>query len=1265
MTLAQSSHVIPTPSTKSPGLTPSPQVVRHKLRASPFPFSPTVSKDLSSPRSAGNTGSKVAKAVYLFSNLADEAGASTSDRLETPATSSFYIETSPNSSPFVKCLPNSPRIEPSSSSNTSLTVEPVVDTLHRDPAEQQQHDGETLQVGISSPSPTTIHTKSARGAECYLPPLNTMEEALDVPASAFSDLTASPAAADCVEKAPFNPENGPAGNEKACLRVRDQETWAQADSQPGSPPAQNFANTTIAQTTFHQSSRTSMPNGDIQLPIPQRGFGKSEDQESRLSWEAHRALLDELELLDSPPHIHARFHHDEIEASDNRHQMLVANDDLAGDTPELRKPLLGDLGKTSRIPLNQDESGDTASHQDQRDLSLLSKEMVEQGVNQRSQTNPALSSNRLTWHSQDDLQDSSDGDRSVANGAMLFDLIDMVDTPASPIINARPRDSRLDRTAIWIKSTMNENGSIPELPASPHEGHVAATPLSLVSTSGTTARPAQLEHQRGFETLQQYVVEEEAASVDHMADMNDHFSTREPTLGSDGDPVAAGIRAIDSRRDPDRSLSLHMSPAQPNSERLGRSFSQRARTNQQAVEKVRRIPGRLKIPEAQSRSITRQSRDSLKLLESRRGQNRHDNEQAASSQLDTSRSRQVVESDRKNAATNMSRSQTSEDDQVSKQVDPSDRTRHHVGRMGKNWDGVDVPSDDEEVASVTTCKRMTLRRMSDFAVHATPRRASRPLPGKLSRLGPETYTTPSRLERPLMRLSSSQSSHNVQKSVRPDGRLRRPAESKLPPTPPSHGGYSTHRSGAVQQDISDGPNKWNFDILGTSFTLPPEGGARTTLGALSSDAHNDEARSASHPRKGSLTDTGTQQEAEAVIKRNPPTRTITSSKEGASFKPLKLQTLSSAFSTPRRLAVSTTETSPRTIVSELWTPAQSNPAGSALTDETRVSVPLPSRAAPDVGIRPGQRSAGDSRQGQGAIPPHREIFRDSSRYCARLNSREHHQASHDSTSHLQSRSHSTPDDHRFLDNQTQLGAHHDRRRPMDPFSSAEQSQRQQQHMADASRHVSDASVPGFEISFQLTEPQMAPNVQQGTLLEFGLRVHIKPSKPAPSGEAWTPRPPSLEYGDSSLGSSRREASLSHLPQFEYDNLSASDMSRVQEEAQEHLYRTITLPKQRTSRLNAGGVDPNSSFNSTAVSDTTRSTNSRTYLRAMRLTGSRQLSGSRSVESSNIVDRDQGSNASRPTAARRPSASPGLASPLPYIKRAPPRAASLSTVVLHS
>ncbi|GAC98755.1 hypothetical protein PHSY_006349 [Pseudozyma hubeiensis SY62] len=1271
-TLAQSSHVISTPAINSPGPATSPHVARQKLRASPFPISPTFTKDLSSPRSAGNPGSKVAKAVHLFSNLADEAGASTSNSLETPATSSFYIETSPNSSPFVKYLPSSQKTKPSPSTNGSLIAGSEVDVLHRNLTEQQ-HNGEAFREIIPAPGPVTLHPQSATGTECYLPPFDTLEDTLVIPASAFSDLTASLAIAANEKTEILKQEKDSPRSEKASSHVQDEECLTQADHRPGSPPPREIANILIAQATSHRSSRASMSSGDTRLPATPRSSRDFEVQESKLSWTAHRALLGELELLDSPPHIDTRCHQNGIEGSDNRrHQTLVANEALAGDIPEIWKPSLDDLDETSRSPLQQEEGGDTASHQAKRDSSLLSKERVGQGVNQRTQTHPALLSDRLTWHSQDDLQDSSDSDRSVANGAMLFDLIDMVDTPASPIDNARSRDSRLSRTAIWIKSTMNEFGSIPEQPASPHKGHDAPTPLSLVLTSGTTARPAQIEHQRSLETLQQNVFEEEAASVDHMTD--GRFSTREPTHGPDGDPVAAEIRSLDSRRDPGRSLLPHISPAQPNREIIGRSFSQRARAGQQAVEKVRRTPGRLKIPEARISSSTRQRRDSLKLLDSRRNQNVAGDERTTSLRLDTSRSRHVAETGRKNAVTNMLHSWSATKDEPSIQAVSSDHTKHHVGRMVEDWDGVNMASDDEEVASVATYKRLTLRRTSDFAVHTTPRRESRPLPGKLSRFGaeaPTTQTTPRR-ERPLMRLRSSPSSPVVQKTPLQPGRRTRPAGTKSPPSPPSHGNCPAYRNGTVQQDTSDSSDKRKCDIVRSGLTLPRESALCTDLKGLFSDAQDGKLRSPLRPSDNPLADTATQQENVSVTKRKPPTRTLISGHEEASFRPAKVQTLSSAFSTPRRLAVSTVETSPRTIVSELWTPAQSNPAGSALTDETRVSIPDGSQKAPLAEVRPGQRSWDCLRQYQRAIP--RRVLSDSSRHGARFNSQDQHLASHDSTSHLQPRPHSTPHDHRFLANTT-LGARHNRRRPSDPPSGLKQSNYQRQRTAAASENISDTSVPGFEISFQLTEPQMAPDVQQGTLLEFGLRVHIKPSRSAPFDEAWTLRPPSQACADSSIGSARREASSSRLPQYEYDNLSASDMSRVQEEAQEHLHRTITVPKQRASRINAGGVatqpseytelDPDFSFHSTAVSDTADSPNSRSYLRAMRLTGSQQFTGSRSVGSSSIVDHDRVWVASRRTAARRPIASPGLASPLPYIKRAPPRAASLSAVALHS
>lgn len=354
--------------------------------------------------------------------------------------------------------------------------------------------------------------------------------------------------------------------------------------------------------------------------------------------------------------------------------------------------------------------------------------------------------------------------------------------------------------------------------------------------------------------------------------------------------------------------------------------------------------------------------------------------------------------------------------------------------------------------------------------------------------------------------------------------------------------------------------------------------------------------------------------------------TATPRSESRMLRPLRLASSSSAFSTPRRPDVSVTDTSPRTLASELWTPNTSHPAHSAVTEETSVSRSMQSRSdsaqrrlvTRDGSLR-SDRSSG-ARQYDHVSGRGRSHTMQRSTPAGGFGSRQYIPTPDVQVYSRQPPSHGSNATYRGFRTSSGRQNHH-------PGPGDERLSSQRQPRSPRIRPQAAPTGTGFDISFSLTHPTLTPHVSDaGTMFEFGLRVDITPHH-------------------SSQYHTRVET---HPEQYEFSNLPSEEMSRVQEEAQEFLLQNLVSPAHSERRgllLRRGTGETSyrglsSPFLGTDVD------------RYGEMGGrSRGTSEAHSFRS-DVTDRVGMSPMQR--RARQSSSAAGLASPLPYIKRAPPR-----------
>lgn len=683
---------------------------------------------------------------------------------------------------------------------------------------------------------------------------------------------------------------------------------------------------------------------------------------------------------------------------------------------------------------------------------------------------------------------------------------------------------------------------------------------------------------------------------------------------------------------------------------------------QDVVKEARKAPGRLQIPKHEAdisivarktpgrlimlerhenRKPDRGRRDSLQLLSFRKVANAIAEQQSASDREER-RSELLAIATRSGKLDSALRARIHaglrhpEADTAA----PQSPRQDHVGRMSKDRDIDFDSSDDDEVASVTVGKHLTLKRMSGLTVHSTPRRQLRRLSGKLTRrnvedISPRKSTELSRtlskpllvpsLQQPITRERNAPAKETSGGLESGKGQLCHPVPSTTATPSSSEPVHGSTRARSLHVEALAG--------VPTHSMIVAEGvQLQKILRSGNSIESMDEQYQVGYPPE------------------QPSLSAATPRVEARTLKPLRLASSRSASGTPRRPDVSVTNTTtPHTTPSELWT---LNPANSALTEETSVSRSVESQAHLSSRRRMRDRSVETTETDESQI-------RMPSVYSLHPISREQERRRREAHNHYAEHPAST----RFR--QASLGNSESR---SDHRSNSDREPHRANPETGPSRQGvgSSASMPGFQISFQIQEPQMAPNCPAGTLMEFGFRVLIKPIGDDSTSPAWMLAPSSRPDVDARLRTSERNCPPLNSAQYEYSNLPPSEMNKVQEEAQEYLQRSLTSPRPvghrstseaswRLPSIGLAGVDSGKGLSSPFLGVSSPASSDRPY-REMMLGRSRQSSISHSVMSGMLSPAPR--PAARPvdsaTPFRRRAASAALASPLPYIKRAASR-----------
>ncbi len=257
---------------------------------------------------------------------------------------------------------------------------------------------------------------------------------------------------------------------------------------------------------------------------------------------------------------------------------------------------------------------------------------------------------------------------------------------------------------------------------------------------------------------------------------------------------------------------------------LQRSFSHRSQSQKDPSKPPRKVPGRLHIPSPHQNVDVKVRRQSLELLATRKARAKSPKHEPAA--LDPSSPGPPRK--RSSHFDNALRTWSHPADDEGQSPVRHDRQGDHVGRMAKLWDDTGQSSEEEEVASVTVCKRMTLRRMSGFTVHSTPRHETPPLPlpGKLLRQTGEAFNPQVAVEQVDAGLRSSLVSawHQVDagpsrvqsQARRSDVATKRTAAQPKPTSPDEDMGLASPRLLGEPQTTPTG-----FKPQATGLTLQP------------------------------------------------------------------------------------------------------------------------------------------------------------------------------------------------------------------------------------------------------------------------------------------------------------------------------------------------------------------------------------------------------------------------------------------------------------
>ena len=853
---------------------------------------------------------------------------------------------------------------------------------------------------------------------------------------------------------------------------------------------------------------------------------------------------------------------------------------------------------------------------------------------------------------------------STADKEISSELIDQVRLASTEMGVGGLQDPTRERTACWIKDTLETNkvsgeDSVEYL----NDNADQLSAVSMISPEFAARVPQEdtMAHSAGTMTFgHSGKGKTSGPASEHTADiaLRESLGQSETSAPDETDARSYLHAGQVSATSPKRSESI--APHRQVAQKISRSYSQRTQPDGVIPKRAKNIPGRLKIPQREPEVAISRRRRSLELLGRRRT---NADQQAGSRRFGQKPSRHVMGITRPSNFNEVMSAWSRPARPQTDQMTPPSTTEHRVGQMIKDWSENHLLSEDEEEASVAVCKRMTLRRMSDFTVHSTPRREPRPLPGKLLRQSGKTLP-PEEPRSDVRRMRLVQPVHApavVQQKVSP-GKLKVKQAQRTSVL--DHDNASVPARNAMPRFMREA------DVHDTLPRTPSRSRDEASLATQSTNIDD-----VTEPLEVLRSRESPSVAEECFPLRHSPKRPAQSTHstkrvEAGKLKPLRLQGSQSTFSTPRKPDVSVTTTSPHTILSGLWTPDTSHPAHSALTEETSVSKSTKPRPQ--------------------SVSKHR--VRETSAQQLHVRESTSHTPDEGSTRpslleqhrRRESRCDNVMEDlseaHHFAPRQMSEPSTHvgnlDRSRTSSGLSPLRLSQGDRQghllagHKSTTVRQEQDsrATVPGFEISFQLQEPRMAPHCQDGTLLEFGLRVLIQPTGQHSTKSPWHFQPSSRLDVDARLRSSPHIDAT----QYEYSHLPAAEMCKVQKEAQDYLLHTLTspqhrdrnnlrgslrLPQPRTSGSSLREPGLRSPFQDRDEEAASSSSGTKLPYKDILLTDpSRQPSVSPSNVQPSILSPSV-HPADRRSPLRRRGPSAGLSSPLPYIKRATPRSVS--------
>lgn len=770
MTLAQSSHIIPIPTVKSPNPKPSSNVVLKRLQGSPFLTSPTSARSATFPRSAFNEGGKAAKAAQFFSALADASASTAADQTQSPQGPSRLVR----SSTSTETGDRNTNTKLNKARRASDAVATDVDELATRTSGKRRPEARSASEPSSSLPEASISGPVASNSldrSRSTPPLGNPSSGAEDKAEAHDleqpqpriEVEVSALASPGVQSSPNAPDPQSSQDNGYFPAVGLVDT-------PTRAPTSAFSDaTSLTHSPLSGGLRTgrivSSYNGHETPTRPERSRLAHEPLSLSLQ-EGKRCHLEqatELSLLDSRSSSSASarpgLHPSGDKGTDQGSSASMSKRYGQQEEPvtyAIREPQ-GGGGSSVADGTFVDERETGQNHDDQRRASSGS-------ANHAFDEPPSIQPTqaiKITEHSteandRDDVQSLRTGDQSseatesrkrggnsrgvvpmspassgphhwttspamqsVTDEDVLLDLIESNVMPVPTPDDVKDADSPFERTASWIQSTIAVGEALATEPLD--EDHDAIDELSMAygvpsksldGTSSVTASAQPLFHDRTRDARQQ---------------------TRQSPIRtvktSTRNLVTEKARAIEAGT-VDSPTASSTPSTKLRSMKITKSYSQRARSNSKLGRPVKPVPGRLKIPGRSSESAERQRRRSLDLLLKRRaqvGSVPHSNTPPSAGKV----SRQHAATERASNFNGILGLWSHQDDTQTSQPVFVDAGNQRVGQMVQEWD--DIAGSDDEVASVTVGRRMVLRRLSDLAAQSEVGVSSRPLPGKLTR----------------------------------------------------------------------------------------------------------------------------------------------------------------------------------------------------------------------------------------------------------------------------------------------------------------------------------------------------------------------------------------------------------------------------------------------------------------------------------------------------------------------------------------------------